>query len=98
MRYLLSAGEDEHGPLLAAPDGKVLVFRTHESACEAAKELVQDGPNNGMPPGCGVFVHKLLATAFYLPVPVTETETMADETQVFPQVDHDQEKPDGNSN
>ena len=102
MKYVLSAGEDEHGPLIHdSQDSQLLVFTSHALACEAAKMLVKGRQGEGgLPEGFGVFVHKLVATAFYFPI-VNENnkavEPFVDETQVFPNKDHDK-GPDGRDN
>lgn len=66
MRYVVSIGDDETGPLLADKDtNEVLIFHSHELACEAARMLVKDG---SLPHDFGAFVQKIVPTAFYLPV------------------------------
>jgi hypothetical protein len=97
MRYVLTVGVDEDGPMVADDDGDVLIFSNSAIASEMAKRLVKG--ENGLEPlpdGFGVFVQKLKATAFYFPVKnpaKPEAAPYVDETEVVP--DPDKESDDG---
>lgn len=99
MRYVLTVGVDEDGPMVADDDGDILIFSNHQIAAETAKRLVkgEDGLEP-LPEGFGVFVQKLRATAFYFPVtsPATPaSEVYVDETEVV--ANPDEEKPHGDN-
>lgn len=80
MRYLITVGEDENGPVVADEEtGMAYLFTTNALACEVAKRLVKENPALG-----GAFVHKMSPVAFYLPVKAG-AETLVDETVVHPE-------------
>jgi hypothetical protein len=79
MRYIVSMGEDETGPILADKDGEYLIFHDHGLACDAAKRLVREGH---IPFNLNTYVFKLVPTAMYMPVAKTADGVFVDETLI----------------
>lgn len=82
MRYVISVGEDETGPLIQGDDGAPCMYNSMREAGEAAKMILR-GTLKQQFPTWGAFVHKLVGCAFYLPIPGLPAECdLVDETIV----------------
>ena len=90
MRYVLCVGEDEDGGLVVGPLGGILTFPNHEEAGSTAKRLLA-GTLRETHPTWGVFVLKLVPTAFYIPMPgPADKDLVVDENILF-----EEEEPHG---